>query len=88
MNQCTIYLRPFALVRRLPLFAKRLTQATRDGVYAELTNLAAAFVAAEADRLDARPEPFRLPEIKATPFNPDFSCGDCPAAELAKEISL
>jgi DMSO reductase family type II enzyme chaperone len=76
------------LARWLPLFAKRLAQAAVDGVYAELTNLVTAFVAAEADRLDAQPEPFRLPEIKATPFNPDFSCGDCPAAELAKEINL
>ena len=75
------------LAHWLPLFAKRLAPAAVTGVYAELTNLATAFVAAEADRLDARPEPFRLPEIKATPFNPDFSCGDCPAAELAKEIS-
>jgi DMSO reductase family type II enzyme chaperone len=71
----------------LPLFAKRLAQAAVDGIYAELTNLATAFVAAEADRLDAQPEPFRLPEIKATPFNPDFSCGECPVAEAEKEIS-
>jgi DMSO reductase family type II enzyme chaperone len=76
------------LARWQPLFAKRLAQAAVDGVYAELTNLATAFVAAEADRLDAQPEPFRVPEIKATPFNPDFSCGDCPAAEMAKEINL
>ena len=76
------------LAHWLPLFAKRLTQTGVDGLYAEFTNLATVFVAAEADRLDARPEPFRVPEIKATPFNPDFSCGDCPAAELAKEINL
>ncbi len=76
------------LAHWLPLFAKRLEQAMIDGVYAELTALVLAFVAAEADRLDAWPEPFRVPEIKATPFNPDFSCGDCPANELGKEISL
>ncbi len=76
------------LARWLPLFAKRLQQAMIDGVYAELTALVVAFVAAEADRLDAQPEPFRVPEIKATPFNPDFSCGDCPANDLAREISL
>ncbi len=75
------------LARWLPFFAKRLEQTQIDGVYAELTALIVAFVAAEADRLDARPEPFRVPEIKATPFNSDFSCGDCPANDLAKEIS-
>jgi hypothetical protein len=72
----------------LPLFAKRLTQAAVDGVYAELTNLATAFVAADAVGWTPDRNRFALPEIKATPFNPDFSCGDCPAAELAKEISL
>ena len=76
------------LARWLPLFRKRLEQAVVDGVYAELANLATTFVAAEADRLDAQPEPFRLRELKATPFDPDFSCGDCPAAEIAKEINL
>jgi len=76
------------LAHWLPLFGKRLEQLAVDGVYAELTFLATAFVAAEADRLDAQPEPFRVPEIKATPFNPDFSCGDCSAAERVKEISL
>ena len=76
------------LARWLPLVTKRLDQIAVDGVYAALTKLAAAFVAAEADQLDARPEPFRTPEIKATPFNPDFSCGDCPAADLAAEIRL
>jgi DMSO reductase family type II enzyme chaperone len=76
------------LAHWLPLFSKRLDQLAVDGVYADLVALTTAFVAAEADRLDAQPEPFRVPEIKATPFNPDFSCGDCPAAELAKEISL
>ena len=75
------------LAHWLPLFSKRLEQLAVDDVYADLVALATAFVAAEADRLDARPEPFRVPEIKATPFNPDFSCGDCPAAEMAKEIN-
>jgi DMSO reductase family type II enzyme chaperone len=76
------------LAHWLPLFGKRLEQAAVDGVYGKLTRLATAFVAAEADRLDARPEPFHAREITATPFNPDFSCGACPAAEVAKEISL
>jgi DMSO reductase family type II enzyme chaperone len=76
------------LAHWLPLLGKRLEQLAVEGVYADLTTLTTAFVAAEADRLDAQPEPFRGPEIKATPFNPDFSCGDCPAADLAKEISL
>lgn len=76
------------LAHWLPLFGKRLEQLAIAGVYADLVTLATAFVAAEADRLDAQPEPFRVPEIKATPFNPDFSCGDCPAAEMAKEINL
>src|SRR5512139_2982572 len=43
------------MARWLPLFKKRLEYAAVDGVYAELTNLATAFVAAEADRLDAQP---------------------------------
>ncbi len=73
------------LAHWITLFARRMAQSSTRGVYAELTGLAAAFVAAEAERLDAQPEPFRVPEIKATPFNPDFSCGDCPAAEIAKE---
>ncbi len=76
------------LAHWLPLFGKRLEQLAVEGVYADLVTLTTAFIAAEADRLDARPEPFRVPEIKATPFNPDFSCGDCPAAEMAKEIDL
>lgn len=76
------------LARWLPLFDKRLAQSAVAGVYADVAALTVAFVAAEADRLDARPEPYHQPEIKATPFNPDFSCGACPAAELAKEISL
>jgi DMSO reductase family type II enzyme chaperone len=76
------------LARWLPFFARRLEQVLINGMYAELTTLIVAFVAAEADRLDARPEPLRLTEIKATPFNPDFSCGACPAAEMAKEITL
>ncbi len=76
------------LAHWLPLFVKRLEQLAADGVYAELVALTAAFIAAEVDRLDAQPEPFRVPEIKATPFNPDFSCGDCPAADMAEEISL
>lgn len=75
------------LAHWLPLFSKRLEQLAVDGVYGDLAVLAAAFVAAEADRLDARPEPFHAREITATPFNPDFSCGACPAAELEKEIN-
>ena len=73
------------LAHWLPLFNKRLEQLAVEGVYADLAALITAFVAAEADRLGAQPEPFRGPEIKATPFNLDFSCGDCPAADLAKE---
>ena len=73
------------LARWIGWFKTRLVQSEVDGVYAALTNLMTAFVAAEADRLEAKPEPVRVPEIKATPFNPDFSCGDCVAAELAKE---
>ncbi|HSD84237.1 MAG TPA: molecular chaperone TorD family protein [Anaerolineae bacterium] len=72
------------LAHWLPLFGKRLEQLSVGDVYAEVVALTTAFVAAEADRLDARPEPFREREIKSTPFNPDFSCGACLAAENAK----
>lgn len=74
------------LAQWLPLLSKRLEQLTSGGVYSDLVALATAFVAAEADRLDAQPEPFHAREIKPTPFNPDFSCGAC-LAESAKEIS-
>jgi DMSO reductase family type II enzyme chaperone len=75
-------------------FKQRLIQSEVAGVYAALADLTTAFIDAEADRLGAKPEPMRIPELKPTPFNPDFSCGDCAANEaavaneLAKEHSL
>jgi len=76
------------LARWVGWFKQRLIQSEVDGVYAALADLTTTFIDAEADRLEAKPEPMRVPELKPTPFNPDFSCGDCVAAELAKEPSL
>ncbi len=76
------------LARWVDWFKTRLLQSEVDGVYAALTDLTTAFIGAEADRLEARPEPLRVMELKPTPFDPDFSCGDCAAADMAKENSL
>lgn len=76
------------LARWLGWFQQRLRQAQVAGIYAALIDLTAAFVAAEADRLGAQPEPRRVSEVRPTPFDPDFSCGACLAAEAAKEQSL
>ena len=67
------------LARWIGWFKKRLDQAEVDGPYAALASLTVLFVDGEAERLGAQPEPMRIPEVKPTPFNPDFSCGDCPA---------
>ena len=75
------------LARWIGWFKKRLDQAEVDGPYAALAGLTVLFVESEAERLGAQPEPVRTPELKPTPFNPDFSCGDCVANELAKEHS-
>lgn len=67
------------LARWIGWFKQRLDQAEVDGPYAALAGLTVLFVEDEAERLGAQPEPMRIPEVKPTPFNPDFSCGDCPA---------
>jgi nitrate reductase assembly molybdenum cofactor insertion protein NarJ len=82
------------LARWTGWFNQRLIQSQVGGVYGALAGLTAAFIDTEADRLDAHPEPLRMAELKPTPFNPDFSCGDCAANEaavaneMAKEHSL
>lgn len=67
------------LGRWIDWFAEAFSRSAGDGVYRPLVHLTGAFVAAEAERLGARPERRRLSEVRATPAGPDLSCGACPA---------
>ncbi|HJW89017.1 MAG TPA: molecular chaperone TorD family protein [Anaerolineales bacterium] len=49
--------------------------------YLVLARFCAGFVAADAARQGVKPELNPLPSLQPTPFNPDFSCAGCPAAE-------
>jgi len=67
------------------LFAQSVALNAIDGPYLELARFASAFVAADAARLGARIEPRRLGDVKHTPVLADFSCGDCPVAEVPEQ---
>jgi len=77
------------LARWVHLFYASLRQSsqTRMGAhvnenpYLELARLAHEFIMAEVLRLGIQLEGNSLPDMKPTPFNPDFSCAGCAAAE-------
>jgi nitrate reductase assembly molybdenum cofactor insertion protein NarJ len=59
----------------------RLGVSANDSLYLDLAQLAQEFIASELQRLGLQLEEGSLPEMKPTPFNPDFSCAGCAAAE-------
>ena len=62
----------------------RLGEHANEVLYLELAQLAQEFIAAELQRLGVQLEKDSLPEMKPTPFNPDFSCAGCAVAEPAQ----
>jgi TorA maturation chaperone TorD len=57
-------------------------QVGEEAVYALLACFAAAFIKADAARLGTLLEERQVNEISHTPFELDFSCATCPAAEM------
>lgn len=53
-------------------------------LYPWLAQLAQEFIALELQLLGVQLEEGLIPEMKPTPFNPDFSCAGCAAAEPAQ----
>jgi DMSO reductase family type II enzyme chaperone len=70
------------LGRWIDLFAHSLTLNAGDSVYSTLARFAADFIKADAAWLGVQPEPPQMGEVKHTPFDPDFSCATCLAAEM------
>jgi hypothetical protein len=56
-----------------------------EGPYPWLGRLAAIFVNADAERLGIQIRSHGSQDLKPTPFNPDFSCEGCAAAEKISE---
>lgn len=72
------------LGRWIDLFAHSLALNAGQGVYSSLAHFAADFIKADAARLGAQPAPRQAGEVKHTPFDPDFSCAACLAAEICQ----
>lgn len=70
------------LGRWTDLFAHSLALSAGQNVYSDLARFVAGFIKADTARLGAQPEPYRPGEVKHTPFDPDFSCATCLAAEM------
>jgi TorA maturation chaperone TorD len=68
----------------IDLFAQSLALNTNGNSYLALARFAVAFVKADAARLGVQLERQHIEEVKHTPFDPDFSCASCPAAEMIK----
>jgi nitrate reductase assembly molybdenum cofactor insertion protein NarJ len=76
--------RPDHLGRWLGLFAHSLALNAPEGAYLALGRFAMAFVKADAARLGVELEEQPVSQMQHTPFDPDFSCSSCPAAELSR----
>lgn len=72
------------LGRWLGLFAHSLALNAPEGAYLALGRFAVAFVKADAARLGVELEEQPVGQMQHTPFDPDFSCSSCPAAELSR----
>jgi DMSO reductase family type II enzyme chaperone len=72
------------LGRWIDLFAQSLALNANGNSYLALARFAVAFVKADAARLGVQLERPHIEEVKHTPFDPDFSCASCPAAEMIK----
>jgi DMSO reductase family type II enzyme chaperone len=66
------------------LFAQSLAQNATGQTYPALTEFAVAFIEADAARLGLTLERLPLETVQHTPFDPNFSCADCPVAEMAE----
>ena len=72
------------LGRWIDLYAQSLTHNTGEGIFSALAHFAADFITADANRLGVQLQPRQLNEVKHTPFDPDFSCATCLAAEMSE----
>lgn len=71
--------------RWIGLFAQSVAHNAPDSPYVALAHFAAAFVRADAARLDVRLDAPQLSDVQHTPFDPDFSCADCAVAGLGEQ---
>jgi len=67
----------------IELFAQSLALNTQADVYLATAKFTSDFVYADARRLGVQVVPRNREDSQHTPFDPDFSCAACPAAELA-----
>ncbi len=68
----------------IDLFAQSVVHNAPDSLYGPLARFAAAFVAADAERLGVALERAEVGEIQHTPFDPDFSCAGCAPAGMGE----
>lgn len=64
------------------LFAQSVSLNT-NGAYLTLSEFAATFVKADADRLGISLTPRSLKTVPHTPLGPSLACGDCPVAQMS-----
>jgi len=67
--------------------AEAIARSVSDGPYLTLAQWLAAFVHAEAARLNVTLEPRPFMRLQVTPPPQPMNCGDCPLAESAASIS-
>lgn len=59
----------------------RLGSQVTESIYLKLAQVAEDFIAAELQRMDVQLDEPTPAEMKPTPYNPDYSCAGCAAAE-------
>lgn len=73
------------LGRWVGLFGQSVAHNAPDSLYAALSQFAADFVQADAERLGVSLDTPQLSDMQHTPFDPDFSCADCAVAGLGEQ---